>query len=243
MSGNRYEWLRPLPVVGFYYKTMYCSNCGNKLNETDNHEADKRCFFCGMVPLSDKTQGASTANNKKPYLGIYYVLLTEELQKRYSLPINHGFLVFRDSRPDSIAVVPGSPAGRAGILENDIITEINTIPITGKDELVDFIRQYKVGDTIYLTIVRGRESPIQIAVILEEFPETLELKGTEYDKEGALICYDNGVREFNLGNFERALIWFDTAIKLDSRCMEAMMKKGDTLIKLGRNKEAIACYN
>src|SRR3989338_1743154 len=54
----------------------------------------------------------------KPYLGLQYIKLDKKLQKQYSLPVDYGALVVRDDhRPDSVAIVPNSPAERSGIKE------------------------------------------------------------------------------------------------------------------------------
>jgi len=61
----------------------------------------------------------------QPYLGVRYMPVTEEIQKANNLPYGYGALVLRGERVTDFAVVPGSPADKAGIVENDIILEIN----------------------------------------------------------------------------------------------------------------------
>ena len=90
----------------------------------------------------------------KPFIGLQYVMLNKTLQKQYSLVSDHGALVVRDHIPNSVAVVPGSPAHHAGIIENDIITALNKEELTEEKDLQDIVQKCGVGDEIELTVVR-----------------------------------------------------------------------------------------
>lgn len=50
------------------------------------------------------------------------------------------------------AVVPGSPADKAGIVENDIILEIGGKKVTDDNPLGNIINEYNVGDEVVLRI-------------------------------------------------------------------------------------------
>lgn len=101
----------------------------------------------------------------KPYLGLQYVKLDKKLQKQYSLPVDYGALVVRDHRPDSVAIVPNSPAARAGIKENDIILELNGEKIS--DELQDMLQNYPAESNVELTVLR-KDEQMKVRVKLEE---------------------------------------------------------------------------
>ncbi|MBX4211240.1 MAG: trypsin-like peptidase domain-containing protein [Candidatus Yanofskybacteria bacterium] len=90
----------------------------------------------------------------KPYLGLMYVMLSKEAKDKYGLPVDHGALVMRDHLPDSVAVMPHSPADKAGIKENDIITELNGLQFTETKDLTDALQEFKVGEEVELTILR-----------------------------------------------------------------------------------------
>lgn len=63
------------------------------------------------------------------------------------------------------SVSPGSGADKAGIKKGDIIVEINGKPVKGTLSLVGFVRQYAVGDTVNLTIVRdGEEKKVSVTL-------------------------------------------------------------------------------
>ena len=59
----------------------------------------------------------------------------------------------------------GSAADKAGLKEGDVITKIDGKPVKGSLSLVGFVRQYAVGDTVELTVVRdGKEQKIPVTL-------------------------------------------------------------------------------
>ncbi|MDP2647642.1 MAG: trypsin-like peptidase domain-containing protein [Candidatus Yanofskybacteria bacterium] len=103
----------------------------------------------------------------KPYIGLMYTMLSKEAQKKYGLPIDHGALVIRDALPDSVAVMPGSPADKAGIKENDIIVKVNDARFGEAEDFMDLIQKFKVGEEVELTVLRS-EKEKKIKLTLEE---------------------------------------------------------------------------
>lgn len=103
----------------------------------------------------------------KPFLGILYIMLNHKISNQYHLARDRGALVIRDHRPNSVAVVPGSPADRAGIKENDIITHVNGQEIKDEMELSEELQKLKVNDEIELTFLRQSEE-MKSKTILEE---------------------------------------------------------------------------
>ena len=103
----------------------------------------------------------------KPFIGLQYVMLNKELQGKYSLPIDYGALVVRDHIPDSVAVVPDSPAHKAGVKENDIITSLNGEKLVEEKDLQDMLQKCSVGDDIELTVLR-KDGTLTLRAKLEE---------------------------------------------------------------------------
>lgn len=102
-----------------------------------------------------------------PYLGIRYIVIDDIVKNQAKLPVDYGVLVTRGNKFTDLAVIPGSPADLAGIVENDIILEINNEKLTKNNQLGDIVAKYKVGDNINLKIWhKGQEK--EISVILEE---------------------------------------------------------------------------
>lgn len=65
------------------------------------------------------------------------------------------------------AVVPGSPADKAGIMENDIILEINGKKIDEEHSLISYMSQFSVGDEVTITLWHKGETK-EVKVRLEE---------------------------------------------------------------------------
>lgn len=99
----------------------------------------------------------------RPFLGVRYLEITDDIAQRNSLSVDYGVLIVRGETRGDLAVIPGSPADKAGIVENDIILEINGEKLDGKQSLASIIRTFDVGETITLTILHdGEESEVQV---------------------------------------------------------------------------------
>ncbi len=105
----------------------------------------------------------------KPYLGIRYQQITDSIKKANNLTVDYGVLVSRGSAASDIAVIPGAPADKAGIVENDIILEIDGTKLDSTHSLSSIIGQKQIGQTISLKIQHdGVEKTIQAK--LEQAP-------------------------------------------------------------------------
>lgn len=106
----------------------------------------------------------------RPYLGVRYMMLTESIAKANNMDINHGALVVRGDTPSDLAIVPGSPADKAGIVENDIILAVNGRDLDSDYHLAKAISGFKPGDEITLKIwSKGNEKEVKI--VLEQYKD------------------------------------------------------------------------
>ena len=101
---------------------------------------------------------------RRPFIGIRYLLINQALQKEFNLPVNYGAFVMREQIPGDHAVIPGSPADKAGLREGDIVLAAGGKTISEKTSLEDILESAGPGDKISLAILRGKEK------------ETLELE-------------------------------------------------------------------
>lgn len=97
-------------------------------------------------------QVKTTGKISFPYLGVRSITLNDDLKKKTSLPFNYGALVLRGDTLTDFAVVPGSPADKAGIVENDIILEIDGKQVDENHGLMYYMGQHSVGDEITLKL-------------------------------------------------------------------------------------------
>jgi len=102
------------------------------------------------------------------YLGVRYVNIDSSIQKANNLAYDYGVIITRGEKKTDLAVIPGSPADKAGLVENDIILEVNGTKIDNKDNtLAKMIGKLKPGDEVKLKVYhRGEEK--EIAVTLGE---------------------------------------------------------------------------
>lgn len=106
----------------------------------------------------------------RPYVGIRYVQITESLKTKNNLSVDYGILVQKGETKDEIAVVPGSPADKAGILENDIILSIDGQKLDTDTSFASIIRNKKVGQSITLRVLsKGAEKTVNL--ILDAYKE------------------------------------------------------------------------
>ncbi|MEK7629891.1 MAG: trypsin-like peptidase domain-containing protein [Patescibacteria group bacterium] len=108
-----------------------------------------------------------TGSIKTPYLGVRYLMIDEGLAKKQNLPVQNGALV--RGTPDGPAIVPGSPAEKAGLKAEDIILEVNGEKINKEKTLSNIVQEYSIGDTLNLKVERGKDV-ITLSITLAERP-------------------------------------------------------------------------
>lgn len=102
---------------------------------------------------------------QRPMIGIRYVQITKEIAQANKLSVNHGAWVLRGTSRSDVAVIPGSPADKVGIVENDIITAIDGTDINENNSLQKILQKYDVGNEIELTIQRkGKEVKVKLTL-------------------------------------------------------------------------------
>lgn len=102
----------------------------------------------------------------RPFLGVRYVIITSDLAKEKSLPVDYGALIVRGDTQTDLAVTPGSPADKAGLAENDIILEVGGEKITEDNTLVKAIARFGVSDRVPLKIMhRGDTKTVTVTLV------------------------------------------------------------------------------
>ena len=106
----------------------------------------------------------------RPYVGVRYVMINEEIAKANQLPVQEGALITRGEQRTDLAIMPGSPADKAGLAENDIILELDGQKVDKDNSLARLIARHSPGDTVTLKILhKGEEKEVKVK--LEQFKE------------------------------------------------------------------------
>lgn len=98
----------------------------------------------------------------RPMIGVRYINITKEFAARNNLKVQSGALLYAENQE---AVLPGSPAAKAGLRQDDIIIKINNEKIGQGKSLVGLITKYQPGEKISLTYLRGgKEKTIDLVL-------------------------------------------------------------------------------
>lgn len=105
----------------------------------------------------------------RAWLGVRVLLIDEDIAKENHLALPYGVLLSRGEGARDFAIAPGSPADKAGLMEQDIIFEANGIKLEGATTFSSLFERLTPGDTIHLKILhQGVEKTVD--VVLEERP-------------------------------------------------------------------------
>lgn len=83
------------------------------------------------------------------YIGLMMQTINTQNAGHYKLPVSAGAYI--------VDTMPDGPAARAGIQKGDIITAVDGHEITSADDMTLAVRSHEVGQTIKVTVQRGKE--------------------------------------------------------------------------------------
>lgn len=101
-----------------------------------------------------------------PFLGVCYTQIDKAYAEANSLPVDYGALINAGSGC-SVAVVPDSPAAKAGLRGGDIILELGGERVTTNRSLAGLITKHAVGEVVELKVRRG-DDELTLQATLEE---------------------------------------------------------------------------
>lgn len=90
---------------------------------------------------------------ERPALGVRGLSLADSRRARGER--ERGFLVTRDPVTGARAVVVGGPAGKAGIVAEDVIVKLNDTVLNGLLDLAELLLAFRPGEELDLTILRN----------------------------------------------------------------------------------------
>lgn len=98
-----------------------------------------------------------------PTLGVYITSISEEVAAQNNLP-QAGVLVQK--------IIEGGSASYSDIQAGDLITSFNGTPVFNTDQLMDAVKQCKIGQTVNVTIVRNGATKTVSVKMLESSSTT-----------------------------------------------------------------------
>ncbi len=97
--------------------------------------------------LLPQLQKGGQTGNGGGYLGVDITTLTPSLRQQYGFTPTTGAVI--------LSVVSGSPASKAGLVQGDVIVEVNGSAITSSEDLQKVIADSKAGQTVSITYYVG----------------------------------------------------------------------------------------
>lgn len=101
---------------------------------------------------------------RRPYLGLRYLILDDNLKEKMGLSVNYGAYVIPES-PHDPGVAPGSPADKAGLREKDIVLKFNRKKVDTDHPIQDYLQDIEAGSVAELLVMRaGKKFEIKVTL-------------------------------------------------------------------------------
>ncbi len=129
------------------------------------------------IPINDVKvviDGVKTVGKiVRPWLGVRYSMLTPEMARQNGLDADHGALLVGGSgKGDGAAVLPDSPAAKAGLKTGDLILDVDGIRLDDDHPLSSVIAKKRAGDMVQVRILRDKVEHV-LPVTLGVLPDTV----------------------------------------------------------------------
>ena len=101
--------------------------------------------------------------DQRPFLGVYYISISKGYAVANELERSSGALIYAPSGKQGLAILANSPAEKAGLKINDIITAVGDKEIDLDNPLSNLISEHQKGDQLELTVQReGKEIKVPV---------------------------------------------------------------------------------
>jgi serine protease Do len=134
-------------------------------SETDGGGEGQSAGISFAIPLatieSRVAQLIETGTIRQGYLGVQFSLNVVEVDNT----------IFRGKGVKIEAVVPGGPSDRGGVREDDIVLEIDGMPVEGPENLRSIISAKRPGAEVTLLVLRNDRERATLKFALGEMPD------------------------------------------------------------------------
>ncbi len=110
-----------------------------------------------LTPQNAVSPGSATKSASVPHLGVLYISSRIDLNNP-SVKAGAQGLVVTEVKPDS-------PASRAGLQANDLLTHLANRPLLPDDSLLNLMATYQTGDKVSLRVLRESQ-PLEFILTL-----------------------------------------------------------------------------
>ena len=101
----------------------------------------------------------------RPWIGVRYVQIDKELAEKEHLPEPYGVLIQMGATSSDRAILPDSPAEKAGLKEKDVILEVNGQRLDEAHSLASYVTRVSPGDVLTLKVWRdGKEQMVRVTL-------------------------------------------------------------------------------
>jgi putative serine protease PepD len=126
---------------------MNTAVAGSSTDGTNSQNIGFAIPISQVEALLPQLQKGGQAGNAGGYLGVDITTLTPALRQQYGFTPAQGAVI--------LTVVSGSPADKAGLVQGDVIVNINGTAITSAEDLQKVIQNSKPGQTVTITYYVG----------------------------------------------------------------------------------------
>lgn len=101
----------------------------------------------------------------RPYLGVKYALVDKRIAGMKNLKEETGAILVSGDTDNAPAVIPGSPADKAGLKEGDVVLKVGNDTIDQQHSLVRILTKYSPGDKVTLKVSRdGKDMNVDVTL-------------------------------------------------------------------------------
>lgn len=171
------------------------------------------------------------------YMGVGIYEIAQSEAEDYDLP-SGGVLI--------VNVEPDTPADKAGLKKYDLITQINGEKVKTTRELMNKVADHKPGETITLTIYRGKDKKTVKVTVIEapDSKQSLAQSGGEEIVDLGMNLRDNSqalAQRYDLSTSDGIVI---TEVERGSSAYDQGLRAGDIILAVNRTQiESVSQFN